>query len=110
MFEVLNLSKVKNVVYFDGEKDIEVPERQILLGTLTGGSKWSQDKFLCIVTCDDALKPLREGDIISATLSFNMRENENGISLGYEGLWLEIPQAFSTLSIWKRRVKNRGYK
>ena len=78
-YEVLDLSEVKNVTYFDGEKDVEEPERQILIGTLTGGVKWSQEKFLCTVTGDDALKPLREGEIISATLKFHVRENENDI-------------------------------
>ena len=78
-YEVLDLSEVKNVNYFDGDKDIEEPERQILIGTLTGGVKWSQEKFLCTATCDDALKPLRQGDVISAILKFNVRENKDGI-------------------------------
>ena len=78
-YEVLVLSEVKNVTYFDGEKDVEEPERQILIGTLTGGSKWSQEKFLCTVAGNDALKPLRQGDIISATLNFDVREKENDI-------------------------------
>lgn len=78
-YEVLDLSAVRNVTYFDGEKDIEEPERQILIGTLTGGSKWSQEKFLCTVTGKEALKTLREGDIISATLKFNVKNNENDI-------------------------------
>ncbi len=78
-YEVLDLSEVKNVTYFDGDKDVEEPERQILIGTLTGGSKWSQEKFLCTVAGNDALKPLRQGDIISATLNFDVRENKNDI-------------------------------
>ena len=78
-YEVLDLSEVKNVTFFDGEKDIEEPERQILIGTLTGGSKWSQEKFLCTVTGKEALKTLREGDIISATLKFDVKNNENDI-------------------------------
>ena len=78
-YQILDLSEVKNVINFDGVKNVEVPERQILIGALTGGSKWSQKKFLCTVICDDALKPLREGDIISAALKFDVRENENDI-------------------------------
>ena len=78
-YKVLDLSEVKKVTYFDGEKNQEYPERQILIGTLTGGSKWSQEKFLCTVTFDDALKPLREGDVISATLKFHVRDNKDGI-------------------------------
>lgn len=78
-YEVLDLSEVKNVTFFDGEKDIEEPERQILIGALTGGSRWSQEKFLCTVSGNDALKPLRQGDIISATLNFDVREKENDI-------------------------------
>lgn len=78
-YEVLDLSEVKYVTCFDGEKDREVPERQILIGTLTGGSNWSQEKFLCTVTCNDALKSLRQGDIISANLNFSVKNNENDI-------------------------------
>lgn len=78
-YEVLDLSEVRNVTYFDGEKDVEEPERQILIGTLTGGLDWSQEKFLCTVIRDDALKPLREGEIISAILKFYVRENKEGI-------------------------------
>lgn len=78
-YEVLDLSEVKNVTYFDGDKNVEEPERQILIGALTGGSKWSQEKFLCTVAGNDALKPLRQGDIISATLNFDVRENKNDI-------------------------------
>lgn len=78
-YEVLDLSEVKNVTYFDGAENREVPERQILIGTLTGGSKWSQEKFLCTITCKDAQKLLRQGDVISANLKFDVRENENGI-------------------------------
>lgn len=78
-YEVLDLSEVKNVTYFDGDKDIEEPERQILIGTLTGGLAWSQEKFLCTIAGNDALKPLREGEIISAILHFNVRENEDDI-------------------------------
>ena len=78
-YEVLDLSEVKNVTYFDGEKDIEEPERQILIGTLTGGSDWSQEKFLCTVAGSDALKTLRQGEIISANLNFIVRENEDGL-------------------------------
>lgn len=78
-YEVLVLSEVKNVTYFDGEKDVEEPERQILIGTLTGGSKWSQEKFLCTVAGNDALKPLRQGDIISANLKFDVKNDENDI-------------------------------
>ena len=78
-YEGLDLSEVRNVTYFDGEKDVEEPERQILIGTLTGGLDWSQEKFLCTVIRDDALKPLREGEIISAILKFYVRENKEGI-------------------------------
>ena len=78
-YEVLDLSEVKNVKCFDGRENIEVPERQILIGALAGGSEWSQEKFLCTISCKDALKPLREGDIISANLHFNVRENEDDI-------------------------------
>ena len=79
-YEVLDLSDVKNVCYFDGEEGgVEESRRKILIGTLTGGSDWSQEKFLCIVSGNDALKHLRQGDIISATLKFNVRENEDGV-------------------------------
>ena len=78
-YEVLDLSAVKNVKYFDGVENQEVPERQILIGALTGGSKWSQEKFLCTITGKETLKTLREGDIISANLSFDVRENKDGI-------------------------------
>lgn len=78
-YEVLDLSAVKNVKYFDGVENQEVPERQILIGALTGGSKWSQEKFLCTITGKEALKTPREGDIISATLKFDVKNNENDI-------------------------------
>jgi len=77
-YEVLDLSEIKNVTCFDGQEDIEVPERQILIGTLTGGNDWCQ-KFLCTVTGKDAQKPLREGDIISANLKFNVRVNKDDV-------------------------------
>ena len=78
-YEVLDLSDVKNVCYFDGEKDVEEPERQILIGALTGGSKWCQEKFLCTISGKEALKPFREGDIISANLNFDVRVNKDDI-------------------------------
>ncbi len=78
-YEVLDLSEVKNVTYFDGQEDIEEIERQILIGTLTGGNDWCREKFLCIVTGKDAQKPLREGDIISANLKFNVRVNKDDV-------------------------------
>lgn len=78
-YEVLDLSEVKNVTFSDGEENLEDPQRQLLLGALTGGSKWSQEKFLCTITGNDALKPLRQGDIISAKLKFDVRENENDV-------------------------------
>ena len=44
-YEVLDLSEVKNVTCFDGEKDIKEAQHQILIGTHTGGSK-SMDKII----------------------------------------------------------------
>ena len=77
-YEVLDLSEVKKVTCFDGEKDIEEDRRQILIGTLTGGVEWSQERFLCTVAGNDALKPLRQGDVISATLNYDVGENKDG--------------------------------
>ena len=77
-YAVLDLDKVENKNYFDGEEEQVYPERQILIGALTGDNTWSQKKYLCTVGGEDALKNLREGDIITAELSFDVKKDDDG--------------------------------
>ena len=72
-YEVIETEEVKTVEYEDRGVMDSYPERPILIKTTGGG-----DCFYCTAFLDDALKELREGEIISANLRFSTRKDQNG--------------------------------
>ena len=77
-FEVLDLDEVKYFTESDGGDSYKVPERKMLLGSLSGGNQWAQQKYLCIASLRDATKPLRVGELISAKLKFEVVDDADG--------------------------------
>ena len=75
-YEVETIGEVKNVEYPYEGKTYTQPELQVLLrkagGFIVG------DEFACTISGRDALKPLREGELISAKLRFGVKKDEEG--------------------------------
>lgn len=76
-YEVVEYGEVEIVEYEDRGVVDSYPQRPLLIKT-TGGGDWSNDFFYGIAIMDDALKELREGEIISANLSFSVEKNQDG--------------------------------
>ena len=72
-YEVVESGKVETVEYEDRGVIDSYPERPLLIKT-TGGT----DSFYCTAFLNDALKELREGEIISAKLRFSVRKDQDG--------------------------------
>ena len=77
-FEVLDLDEVEYFTESDGSDSYKVPMRKMLLGSLSGGNEWTQQKFLCIASRRDATKPLWKGALISVKFTFKVVENAEG--------------------------------
>lgn len=77
-YEVLEDSGVvKNYEYEDEGRICTYPEKTIVIKSL-GGNILPDNRFVVNVQLADAMKPLREGEIISATLSFSIVKDEDG--------------------------------
>ena len=76
-YEVLDSKEVVNVEYQSDGDTYVIPECKVLLRSLSGWTMFS-DKFICTLSGDDALKYLRQGEIISADLCFGVKNDESG--------------------------------
>lgn len=76
-YEVEETGEVKNVEYPDGEGGTYTQqERDVLLKL--AGRFIVRERILCTLCGDDALKPLREGELITAKLQFGVKMDNNG--------------------------------
>lgn len=74
-YEVIEMSEVENInLTFEGCSYHE-PKRMVLLKTLSFSSS---NYFWCTLYYNDALKSIREGELISAKLRFDVKKTENG--------------------------------
>lgn len=75
-YEVVNMGELTYSEYDDGEGGHYVqPERQIVLRTLSGWDIFG-NKFVCKTCSEDALKNLRQGEIVSVDLKFRVKEKD----------------------------------
>lgn len=75
-YEVVNMGELTYSEYDDGQGGHYVqPERQIVLRTLSGWDIFG-NKFVCKTCCEDALKILRQGEIVSVDLKFRVKEKD----------------------------------
>lgn len=74
------LGHVGDITFDEWQEDGSIqtyPKCNYLIKSL-GGSKSFSDTFICTLCGSDALKHLREGEIISAKLKFSAKKNNNG--------------------------------
>lgn len=76
-YEVVEAGNVINVEYEDEDPDEPFiqAERPVILKSLT--SSWRCNEFYCIICGEDANKPLRKGELISAELHFSVKKDDD---------------------------------
>ena len=75
-YEVVESGEVEKVKYEEDGEVYTYPRKKHLIKAL--GGRWSNDYFYCTSSFKDALKELREGEIISANLHFSVVKDHDG--------------------------------
>lgn len=75
-YEVVESGEVENEEYEENGEVYTYPRKKHLIKAL--GGRWSNDYFYCTSSFKDALKELREGEIISANLHFSVVKDHDG--------------------------------
>lgn len=75
-YEVVEQSAITHVEYEDEDGPYVQPECMVILKSLS--SNLFCDTYCCTLSGEDAFKPLRPGELVTAILKFNVKKNDNG--------------------------------
>ena len=78
-YEVVKVFGVNNIMYKETDGTLSTyPERVIVLRSLNGESRLTREEWLVKISMDDALRPLRHGDVVSVDLTSSIECDRKG--------------------------------